>query len=351
MYLHENLKWRYAVKKYSDRKVEQEKVDKIVEAINLSATSGGLQPYRVIVVENKELQKFLKEGSFNVQIEEASHLLVFASFEKITKKHIDDYIYLIAKERNVPVSSLEDLRKALENWHIHKSKEENSIWAARQAYIGLGTALVAAAELKVDSTPMEGFDSSKFDKTLNLKEKGLTSVVVLALGYRDPEKDWLEKLKKVRLPIDEFTNKISSPGLTALFDKSNSDDETKIRQVLTGLTTAWNNHHAKSFSEIFTNDADFTNVRGEYFHGKNEIEAHHEPVFSTRFKDSYLNITGTKTRFIKPDTAAVDALWEMKGIKGTDGKEASEKGLMNFILTRNNDQWLILVAHNIVLHN
>lgn len=209
MELHENLKWRYSVKKYSDKKVEQEKVDKIVEAINLSASSGGLQPYRVFVVENKEIQEKLRAGSFNAQIEEASHLLVFASYTKITKQIIDDYINLIVKEREMPVSALEDFRKSLEGWHISKPAQENAIWAARQAYIGLGTALVAAAELKVDSTPMEGFNPEKFDEILKLKEKGLTSVVVLSLGYRDAGNDWLENLKKVRLPINEFSPKIN----------------------------------------------------------------------------------------------------------------------------------------------
>jgi len=208
MHLHENLKWRYAVKKYSGQKVEQEKVDKIAEAINLSASSGGLQPYRVFIIENKETQKYLREGSFNAQIEEASHLLVFASFEKITKQHIDDYLNLIANVRNMPVSALEVFRTTLEGWFVDKSKEENSIWAAKQAYIGLGTALVAAAELRVDSTPMEGFNPAKFDEVLKLKEKGMTSVVVLSLGYRDSGNDWLESLKKVRLPINEFATKI-----------------------------------------------------------------------------------------------------------------------------------------------
>jgi len=205
MDLHKNLKWRYTVKKYSDKKVEQYKVDKIVEAINLSATSTGLQPFRVYVIENKEVLKVLREGSFNSQIEEASHLLVFASFENITQEYIDDYMNLIAKERNISVSELADFQKALEFNFLQKSTpEENAIWAAKQSYIGLGTALIAAAELQVDSTPMEGFDPVKFDEVLKLKEKGLKSVVLLALGYRDAPNDWNVNLKKVRLPKEEF---------------------------------------------------------------------------------------------------------------------------------------------------
>lgn len=210
MYLHKHLEWRYATKKFSNKKVEQDKIDKIVEAINLSATSTGLQPFRLFVIENKKIQKVLREGSFNIQIEEASHLLVFTSFEKITQEHIDDYMNLIVRERGTPISNLEDFRKSLENAFLEKvTQEENAIWSAKQAYIGLGTGLIAAAELQVDSTPMEGFDPVKFDEVLGLKEKGLKTVVLLALGYRDAPNDWSVNLKKVRLPVDEFATRIN----------------------------------------------------------------------------------------------------------------------------------------------
>lgn len=209
MNLHENLKWRYAVKKFNTKKVEQGKVDKIVEAVNLSATSTGLQPFRLFVVSNKEIQKALREGSFNMQIEEASHLLVFASFDNVTEKHIDEYMNLIAKERNQSIEELTEFRNILMQYFSKNTQEENAIWAAKQAYIGLGTALIAAAELQVDSTPMEGFDPENFDEVLQLKEKGLKPVVLLALGYRDAENDWNANLKKVRLPIEEFTTKIA----------------------------------------------------------------------------------------------------------------------------------------------
>ena len=208
MSLLEKLNWRYTTKKFSDKKVEQEKINKILEAINLSASSGGLQPYRVFVVENKAVQKDLRGESFNNQIEEASHLLVFASFNQVTKQHIDDYMNLVAEVRSIEVSGLEELRTALESWHLIKTEENSSIWAAKQAYIGLGTALIAAADEKVDATPMEGFDPENVDKVLNLKEKGLKSAVLLALGYRDSENDWNVNLKKVRLPIEEFIVKV-----------------------------------------------------------------------------------------------------------------------------------------------
>lgn len=209
MDLHKNLEWRYATKKFSNKKVEQAKVDKIVKAINLSATSTGIQPFRVFVIENKEIQAALRADSFNAQIEEASHLLVFASFEKITQNHIDDYMTLIAKERGTAIEELTDFRNKLEDYFGSRAQEQNAIWAAKQAYIGLGTALIAAAELQVDSIPMEGFEPVKVDEVLNLKEKGLKSVVLLALGYRDALNDWNMNLKKVRLPIDEFVTEIA----------------------------------------------------------------------------------------------------------------------------------------------
>ncbi len=200
----EALNWRYSVKKYKPIPVESENVNKILEATNLSASSTGLQPYRIITVSNKDLQDKLGEGSFNPQLKEASHLLVFAAFENVTEKRIDDYINLITEVRQVPAESVEEFKNTLYYYFLNRSSEENFAWAAKQAYIGLGTAMIAAAELQIDSTPMEGFDPEKFDELLNLKEKGLKSVVVLSLGYRDEANDIFSQFKKVRLPIGQF---------------------------------------------------------------------------------------------------------------------------------------------------
>jgi len=208
MNLIESLNWRYATKKFSDRKICADDLNKIIEAINLSASSAGLQPYRLIIVEHQELRNKLGEGSFNGQIAESSHLLVFAAFEKITEEHIDTYMSHIARERGIPVEALADFKAALVNGILSRTDEVNFIWAARQAYIGLGTALIAAADLQIDTTPMEGFDADKFDDLLNLKEKGLKSVVTLALGYRDEEQDMYAKFKKVRLAKEDFVSVI-----------------------------------------------------------------------------------------------------------------------------------------------
>lgn len=206
MKLIEDLKWRYATKKFSTKKVSEENIQKIIEAVNLSASSIGMQTYRLLVIENPELKKELGEGSFNLQIAEASHLLVFAAFDSITQEIIDNYINFLAAERNSNVDDMADFKEKISGHLLARTDEENFFWSSKQAYIGLGTALVAAASLQIDSTPMEGFDPEKFDKILGLKEKGLKSVVLLALGYRDEENDWNAKLKKVRLPEQVFAS-------------------------------------------------------------------------------------------------------------------------------------------------
>lgn len=204
MDLEQALNWRYAVKKYSNRKISDADLAKILEATNLSASSAGMQPYRLFVLNNEEYRSQLRENSFNPQIQDASHLLVFAALENVTQETIDNYMSLISKERATPIEQLADFKKTLETYFLSTPKEENFIWASRQAYIALGTALIAAAELEIDSTPMEGFDRDKLDKMLGLEKIGLKSVVLLALGYRDEDQDMFAKLKKVRLPKDEF---------------------------------------------------------------------------------------------------------------------------------------------------
>ena len=133
-------------------------------------------------------------------------------------------------------------------------------------------------------------------------------------------------------------------------DTARAKDEGRIKKVLTDFTDAWNKHDAKAFSNVFSEDADFTNVVGKGSTGRNEIEKFHAPGFSTRWKDSYQKITQSKIRFIKPDVAAVDAWWEMTGIKGPEGQDMPQrKGLLNFIMTKNSEIWLITVMHNMDL--
>ncbi|WP_343697927.1 nitroreductase family protein [Flavobacterium sp.] len=208
MNLIENLKWRYATKAYNNIKVAEEKIDQILEAINLSASSCGLQSYRVFVVSNPEIQKKLGTDSYNRQIESCSHLLVFAAYNDMTTTYIDNYMAMTEKQRGLDAGALSGFRNGLHSYFGAIDTEQKAIWASKQAYIALGTALIAAAELKVDATPIEGFNASIIDKVLGLKEKGLHSTVILALGYRDSEKDYMAATKKVRLPIDEMITKV-----------------------------------------------------------------------------------------------------------------------------------------------
>jgi nitroreductase / dihydropteridine reductase len=209
MNLIETLNWRYAVKRMTGQKVPAAQVNQVVEAIRLTASSAGLQPYKLIVIENDDLKKKLQASSFNPQVAESSHLLVFAAYESITQKHIDDYMALIMQVRGATPESLADFKQKLSGHFTNLSKEDSFNWASRQAYIALGTGMIAAAELKLDAVPMEGFDAAQFDEALGLKAKGLRSVVILALGYRDEKTDYLMNAKKVRQPVGELVSVIA----------------------------------------------------------------------------------------------------------------------------------------------
>lgn len=198
MELIQKLNWRYATKRMNGLEVPQEKIDNILEAIRLSASSGGLQPYKAIVIKDAATKERLKAVAFNQpQITEASHVIVFAAWNKVTDENVDEYLNRIASERNIPVESLAGMRGMFENI-IGQSAEQNFTWTSRQTYIALGTGLVAAAFEEVDATPMEGFDKAGVDELLGLKEKGLGSVSILTLGYRDAANDFLVNAKKVR---------------------------------------------------------------------------------------------------------------------------------------------------------
>jgi nitroreductase len=202
----EKLNWRYATKKMDASKVvPEEKVERILEAIRLSASSSGLQPYEVIVVKNKALREQIVPHAWNQQqLVDGSHLLVFAAWDNYTEERINYMFDLVNEERGFTNEGWEAYRQKLLAAYPPRPAQENFEHAARQAYIGLGTALIAAAEEGVDSTPMEGFEPEKVDEILGLKEKGLRSVVILPLGYRADEGDWLVNLKKVRRPQEKF---------------------------------------------------------------------------------------------------------------------------------------------------
>lgn len=206
----QNLQWRYATKKMNPTKpVSSEKVDFILEAIRLSASSSGLQPYDVLVVTNPEIREQIVPHAWDQkQITDGSHLLVFAAWDNYTAERINTMFDLVNEKRGFKNEGWENYRQMLLNTYPKRDPETNFQHAARQAYIGLGSALIAAAEMKVDSTPMEGFNPDKVDEILGLKERGLKSVILLPLGYRADEGDWLVNLEKVRRPTESFISQV-----------------------------------------------------------------------------------------------------------------------------------------------
>jgi len=206
MSLIEKLQWRYATKKMDpNQAVAQEKVDLILEAIRLTASSSGLQPYEVLVITNTAIREQIKLIANNQsQITDCSHLLVFAAWDTYTAQRINDTFDMTEEMRNFKNEAGIAYRQMLLNNYPNRDAEVNFTHAAKQAYIGLGTALIAAAYQEVDSTPMEGFNPAALDEILNLKEKGLRSVVMMPLGYRKADEDWLLNLKKVRRPKEDF---------------------------------------------------------------------------------------------------------------------------------------------------
>jgi nitroreductase/dihydropteridine reductase len=210
MSLIEKLQWRYATKKMNAAKtVPEAKVDQILEAIRLTASSSGLQPYEVLVITNSDLrQKIRAVSNDQSQITDCSHLLVFAAWDNYTAERINAAFDMTETVRNFKSESGTAYRQMLLKAYPAREAEVNFTHTAKQAYIGLGTALIAAAYEQVDCTPMEGFDPKALDEILNLKEKGLRSVVMLPLGYRNADEDWLVNLKKVRRPKEAFITRI-----------------------------------------------------------------------------------------------------------------------------------------------
>lgn len=205
----DDLKWRYATKNYlQDKKVSQENIDKIIESARLAPTSSGLQPFRLIVIDDQKIKEKIQEGALNKDAAvNCSHIIVFAAWDNYTDERIDSVYDLITDERNLPRGRFAKYTEKIKGEFAKKEPIRNFEHAARQAYIALGMALAQAAELKIDSTPIEGFDNQQVDKILQLNEKGLKSVVLLYIGYADRENDWLASMKKVRISKEKFVIK------------------------------------------------------------------------------------------------------------------------------------------------
>ena len=206
MALLEDLNWRHAVKAYdATKKVSKEDIDKIVEAARLAPTSSGLQPFQVLVVENQELKEKLVKGALNPEcMRDCSHVLIFAGWDRYTAERIDKVYDYTTVERGLPQGRFNSYTDMLKKIYLAQPAEENFAHIARQTYIALGLSLAQAAELKVDSTPVEGFDNSVVDEILALDKLGLKSVSLMYVGYADTPNDWIAPMKKVRTPKAEF---------------------------------------------------------------------------------------------------------------------------------------------------
>jgi len=195
----ENLNWRYATKQFdSNKKISKEELDFLLEAIQLSASSYGLQPYEVIVVDNPEVQEKLKAAAWNQpQLTDASHVLVFANMKSVDEKYVDTYMSNIAKIRDIKVEDLIGFKDMIKNTILQLNDEDQAQWAAKQAYIALGNLLSAAANFKIDVCPMEGFNAADFDEILGLKDKNITAAAIATIGFRSSE-DQTQHAAKVR---------------------------------------------------------------------------------------------------------------------------------------------------------
>ena len=205
----EAMNWRYATKRMTGEKLSDQEVDTILEAVRLAPSSAGLQPYHVFVISNDDVKKQIQPIALGqAQIVESSHLLVFASWSKITPEKIDEVYESANLERGISNDATAATIDGLKNLFSTFTEEQQYHHTAKQAHIGLGVAVAAAALLGVDATPMEGFDKEGLDKFLKLDELGLKSVLLLSLGRRKVDGDWLYPLKKVRQPKEQFFTEI-----------------------------------------------------------------------------------------------------------------------------------------------
>lgn len=201
----QNQNWRYATKKFdATKKIASHDLEILKEAIRLSSSSYGLQLYKVFIVENPEVRAQLQPVSWGQsQITEASHLFVFANVVDVQDQHIDDYVQNIADTRGLTVEDLKGYSDFMKSKIVPLSLDQKGVWTAKQTYLALGNLLNAAAELKIDVTPMEGFEPEKYNEILGLDKLGLNASLVAAIGYRH-EEDATQHYAKVRKPIEEL---------------------------------------------------------------------------------------------------------------------------------------------------
>jgi|TARA_R110002012_G_scaffold9716_3_gene45020 nitroreductase/dihydropteridine reductase len=209
MDLLDKLNWRYAAKAMNGEKVAEDKIERILEATRLAPTSSGLQPFEVMVIKNQDIKEQIRPVAWNQSVvTDCSHLLVFAAWDTYTPERINYMFDLTNDIRGFKNEGWENYRQMLLDSYPQKDEQENFEHAARQAYIAFSHAIIAAAYENVDATPLEGFDATEVDKILGLREKGLRSAVLLPLGYRKEDEDWLVNLVKVRKPMEDMVTVI-----------------------------------------------------------------------------------------------------------------------------------------------
>jgi nitroreductase len=201
----DNQNWRYATKKFdSTKKISNEDLNTLKEAIRLSSSSYGLQLYKVLIIENPELRAKIQPAAWGQsQIVDASHLIVFANQINVTDADIDGYLKNVAETRNIPETALTGYGDFMKGGILSKSDDDKAIWTSKQTYLALGNLLNAAAELKIDVTPMEGFLPAQVNEILGLTELGLNASLIATVGYRH-EEDATQHQKKVRKSNEEL---------------------------------------------------------------------------------------------------------------------------------------------------
>ncbi|WP_417874038.1 NAD(P)H-dependent oxidoreductase [Xanthomarina gelatinilytica] len=206
----EKLQWRYATKRFdSSKTLSEEKLQILKETFNLTATSYGLQPLKLVVVSNPELKTQLMPLTYNQpQVRDASHVLILCIEKNINEDFIFEHFKRVEDHRNTPRTILEPFEKALIKNFSEKQAPEIRQWMANQLYLTLGALLTVCAVENIDACPIEGFEPKKYDKLLGLDEKGLESVIVLPVGYRD-ESDFFINLQKVRRGVDELVIEVN----------------------------------------------------------------------------------------------------------------------------------------------
>jgi len=226
MSLLDDLNWRYATKKFNGAKIPQEKLDYILEAARMAPSSSGLQQYKVIVISDPALLEKIKGIAWNQsQITDCSHLLVFVAWDGYDNDRVTQTFNKMMDERGLPHNTMDGYKELIMGRYEAFGRDWQAHHTSKQSYISFAMAIAAAAEQKIDATPMEGFDNEQLDELLKLNGSGYKSTVILPLGYRETEQDWLVNMKKVRTPKEGFVTEMT------IQDAAGSDYQPKIQSL------------------------------------------------------------------------------------------------------------------------